>query len=108
MVGDLNMYFQIGSFPELARLAKVERKRKIKEITQRLSLGSKYAILIVVSVVLCVVGSGVAANSDLNGDIVGAIGYGVLFGSWFLGHLIIVNWGSRTFPPNPAQHAITQ
>lgn len=92
MVGDLNMYFQIGSFPELARLAKDERKRKIKEIIQRLSLGSKYAILIVVSVVLCVVGSGVAANSDLNGDIVGIVGYGVLFGSWFVGHLIIVNW----------------
>lgn len=86
------MYFQISSFPELKRFTKAERKRKIKEITQGVSLGSKYTILIIVSVILCVVGSGAAANSDLNGDIVGAIGYGILFGSWFLGHLIIVNW----------------
>lgn len=86
------MYFQMSSFPELARHSKADRKRKIKEITQRLSLGSKYAVLIVVSVILCVAGSGTANNSGLNGDIVGAIGYGVLFGSWFLGHLIIVIW----------------
>ncbi|MDR7088635.1 hypothetical protein [Cellvibrio fibrivorans] len=86
------MYFQINSFPELAKLTKAERKRKIKEITQGLSLGSKYTVLIVVSVILCVIGSGIAANADLNGDVVGGIGYSVLFSSWFLGHLIIVNW----------------
>lgn len=86
------MYFQIGSLPELAKLSKAERRRKIKEITTELSLGTKYAVLIAVSVVLCVIGSGVAASANLNGDVVGGIGYGVLFGSWFLGHLIIVNW----------------
>lgn len=86
------MYFQMGSFPELARLPKAERKRKIKEITQKLSLGSKYTILIVISVILCVICSGAAANADLNSDVVGGIGYGVLFSSWFLGHLLIVNW----------------
>lgn len=86
------MYLRISSFPDFARLTKDERERKTKEITQKLSLGSKYTILIIASVILCVFGSGTAANADLNGDVVGGIGYGVLFGSWFLGHLIIVNW----------------
>lgn len=86
------MYLRISSFPDLARLTKDERKHKTKEITQKLSLGSKYTILTVASVILCFFGLGVAANANLNGDVVGGIGYGVLFGSWFLGHLMIVNW----------------
>jgi small-conductance mechanosensitive channel len=86
------MYLRISSFPDLARLTKDERKRKTKEITQKLSLGSKYTILIVASVILCIFGSGAATNADLIGAVVGGIGYCVLFGSWFLGHLMIVNW----------------
>lgn len=86
------MYFQIGSFPELSKLTKAERKFKIREITKDLSLGSKYMILIIVSIILCIISSGLAVDADLSGDITGCIGYGVLFGSWFLGHLTIVNW----------------
>lgn len=86
------MYFQINSFPELAKLTQSERRRVIDEITQGLFLGPKYAMLIIISLIFCVIGSGVAANTDLNGDIVGAIGLCVLFSSWFFGHLIIVNW----------------
>ena len=86
------MYFQIGSFPEFAKLTKAECKYKIREITKDLSLGSKYIILIIASVILCVIGSGLAADADLSGDIIGFIGYSVFLGAWFLGHLIIVNW----------------
>lgn len=85
------MYWSISDFPELKKFNKSVRRRILIMITKELSLGSKYAIVTFISMLLGVVSTLLVGTLTSNGDIIGYTAYAVFGMSALLGYLYIIN-----------------